>query len=97
MYPKKEKGWWNAVKSFWKGSFEDKILADTELATELFMPSKDEILKCLSQELPQESKTAEDLLRVVFMVFSSMKVQMLDRDLRNADDDLRTKVNVYCT
>ncbi|XP_048239631.1 E3 ubiquitin-protein ligase rnf213-alpha-like [Haliotis rufescens] len=92
VYPKKEKGWWNAVKSLWKGSFEDKILADTELATELFMPSKDEILKCLSQELPQESKTAEDLLRVVFMVFSSMKVQMLDRDLRNADDDLRTKV-----
>ncbi|XP_071112725.1 E3 ubiquitin-protein ligase rnf213-alpha-like isoform X2 [Haliotis cracherodii] len=92
MYPKIEKGIWNIVKGMWKGSLEDKLRADTERATEILLPPVGEVITCLSQEKPEGSRTAEDILVTVFMVFSGMRDHMLDRNLKEYDYGLKKKV-----
>ncbi|XP_041350660.1 E3 ubiquitin-protein ligase rnf213-alpha-like [Gigantopelta aegis] len=79
VYPKSSTSLWNkakeAVKSLFK-DFNEKVKSDTRKAAAHFLPSANEIIQSLKEDNSQVH--AEELLRAIYNVMNSLKIQMID-------------------
>jgi hypothetical protein len=92
----KKQGFFSRVRTVigWD-KFGDRVREDAVTAAQIFLPTVKEIQIAGSSVVSSEQPTLESYMEKIGRVMSSLKLQMVSRNLFDMDESLAVKVSLY--